>query len=116
MMSKDQKQYSKLLLYSTMAATEHAWLAGYEIANTNGSIDENPYLSGDIEFLQWENGWWDGFYKHSKIIDEPEHNPTIIKDIDKTTQEKKTGNQQFKKKTNLRFFKADDNSQQLSMI
>jgi hypothetical protein len=53
----------KLLLYRNMPAYEEAWLAGFEAAQQEADLSENPYLATEPECNSWESGWWEGFYK-----------------------------------------------------
>ncbi|WP_419419536.1 transmission trait enhancer LetE [Legionella sp. D16C41] len=54
---------------------EECYAFGYECAKAEISEDENPYNVNTLEYEQWQEGWWDGFYG-----EEPLYSLTISED------------------------------------
>lgn len=51
---------------------EECYSYGYECALAEVEEDENPFREGSIEYEQWQEGWWAGFYG-----EKPLYEPTI---------------------------------------
>jgi hypothetical protein len=58
----------KLLMYRSMLANDKAWLAGFEAAQCNQDVEDNPFSTHEEEFKAWANGWWEGFYNENYTV------------------------------------------------
>lgn len=66
----DSDSKLRLLMYTSMPASDSAWNAGFYAALNNVSIEENPFQLSDCEYKCWENGWWSGFYEEETVAQE----------------------------------------------
>ncbi|MBA2657579.1 MAG: transmission trait enhancer LetE [Tatlockia sp.] len=51
---------------------EDCYLYGYDCAVAELIEEENPFPEGSAEYLQWQEGWWAGFYGETPIFNPAE--------------------------------------------
>lgn len=68
---------------------EECYLYGYECALAEISEEENPYHEGSLEYEQWADGWWAGFYGEKPLFDLTEIAP------EGETDQKEAANDRF---------------------
>ncbi|MBA3535712.1 MAG: transmission trait enhancer LetE [Tatlockia sp.] len=54
---------------------EECYSYGYECASAEIAEEENPYPEGSLEFEQWQDGWWAGFYGEQPAFSQTEEEP-----------------------------------------
>ena len=53
-------------------SSEECYVYGYECAQAEVSEEENPYPKDTLEYEQWLDGWWAGFYDEPPLFTLPE--------------------------------------------
>ena len=48
---------------------EDCWTDGYQCAQRELDEDSNPYQEDTLEYRQWTDGWWSGFYNEEPLYD-----------------------------------------------
>lgn len=52
---------------------EECYVYGYECALAQVGEDENPFRQGTLEYEQWLEGWWAGFYGEKPLFEFGDH-------------------------------------------
>ena len=47
---------------------EESYLYGYDCANSGVEVEDNPFSAHTMEFEQWSEGWWAGFYNETPLF------------------------------------------------
>lgn len=56
---------------------EECYLFGYECAAAEVSEEENPFPENSLEYQQWQDGWWAGFYGEKPLFTQTEENQSV---------------------------------------
>lgn len=59
--------YLRLKLAIEHPNAEECWKEGYDCALHNISEDENPYKPDTLEYRNWMDGWWAGFFGETPL-------------------------------------------------
>ncbi len=49
------------------ANLEDCWGEGYQAASSEIDEEQNPFIKDSLEYEQWNEGWWAGFYGEEQI-------------------------------------------------
>lgn len=71
--------YVRLLFEASHPNLEECWLDGYRMAHAEISEDDNPYPKDSLEYHQWSDGWWAGFYGEEPLYEV--HHETAIEAV-----------------------------------
>jgi hypothetical protein len=73
--TKELLPHLKLRFHIDHPNLEECYAHGYECALDEIGEEANPYQEGSIEYDQWVEGWWAGFYGEKPLFDLPEAKP-----------------------------------------
>jgi|TARA_R110000868_G_scaffold155976_1_gene382637 hypothetical protein len=61
---------------------EECYAYGYESARADVQEDDNPYVTNSLNYEQWSEGWWAGFYDDQPLFsfdaEHPEDDRAIL--------------------------------------
>lgn len=58
-------------------SVEECYFDGYNCAKAEISEDDNPFAKGSLEYDQWQDGWWAGFYGEEPLFSQTEESELV---------------------------------------